>query len=1152
MLGALNRFTRHLALLALTLAAPFLMLAPHSANAQDITSNLVAHWKLDDAAAGPYVDSAGSLDCTKSGSPTSITGQIDSAINFNTTGVGTCGNAAGLDAIITDRTELTWGMWYKRDAVGDVISIGANADSGATDQITANTYSDNALWCTMNGAGGASYDEASYSLASAGINDTNWHMLTCVYDGSLSGNANRLKMYIDGAYVAASFAGGVAIPASIPTQTAPWILGPYGGSNADGALDEVRIYNRALSAADIAALYAYTGSMSCDASHAGVMIWNADETVLQYCNSTEWVDMGHSDSGDASGTCSNPDGAPGEVDYNATEGVLQYCDGANWINMGPASNAGAPTSGLIGYWKLDETSGSTISDSSGSGHNGTWADGDNTNVSDETIAGKVGTALDFQGSNHLVDLGDVSDYDFSGASDAFTLAAWVKADSIGGGQNRAVISKYNTVGNNRSWYWEANTSGRMTLVMSEDGTFSTSTAVGFLTSDPLTTGQWYHIAVTVDAATDTFVQYVDGVAVSTYFGTTKTTIDDIHSGSARVSIGQRVDEGFDPWDGIIDDVRIYNRALSAAEVNQLYETTGGSGADYTSNLIGHWPLNEGSGVDAANIADDEYNGTLANTPTWTTGTLSGAVSLNGTNQYLEIPNAATMDYGDVFTYALWIKRPGSSANAYEILVSKGPTAPVFLIEGTRSAVADRDKLRLCKWGSGCLMFSAAKITDTDWHHVAVTKNGADARMYIDGVESSGTLVNQTMQNNDHVIRIGEEVNGSSDPFMGEIDDVRIYNRALTGADIAALYSSGVQHCASPSGVPGEMVYNADHDIMQYCNGSDWIGISGVGTATVVPAADTTPDAFAFTDQTNVALSTLTPSNILQITGIDAATSVSISGGSAEFRTCSDAACSSEIQTWGTSAQTISNNQYLQLRLTSSASNSTAVTTDITVGGVSDNWSVTTAAASTPVALQTSFIGSGTSGTGVVTVSAGSNLAAIVFVGVNGGGSAAVTGVTLGGVAMTQIGSPIYNAGTTDEKLYAFYLINPSTGSKNISISTFDTSMTLYSGVILTGVHQTTPVSAVSSDNTSPLSVTPTGVTNGYPLLGATYWRNSGTPAFTSGSGQTRIQTKTNYAQYAMAIDTESPISGAQSLSYTLGGTVYAAEAIGIVALPANP
>ena len=97
---------------------------------------------------------------------------------------------------------------------------------------------------------------------------------------------------------------------------------------------------------------------------------------------------------------------------------------------------------------------------------------------------------------------------------------------------------------------------------------------------------------------------------------------------------------------------------------------------------------------------------------------------------------------------------------------------------------------------------------------------------------------------------------------------------------------------------------------------------------------------AFTDQTGVAVSTLTTSNIVQ--SIPCSQSVSISGGgSPQFEICSNATCGTVVHTWGTASQTMTSGQYLQLRLTSSASNSTTNTATLTMGGTNYTWNVTT-------------------------------------------------------------------------------------------------------------------------------------------------------------------------------------------------------------------
>jgi YD repeat-containing protein len=121
---------------------------------------------------------------------------------------------------------------------------------------------------------------------------------------------------------------------------------------------------------------------------------------------------------------------------------------------------------------------------------------------------------------------------------------------------------------------------------------------------------------------------------------------------------------------------------------------------------------------------------------------------------------------------------------------------------------------------------------------------------------------------------------------------------------------------------------------------------GIGTSPIIAvgSTDDDPDTFNFADATGAATGTLTTSNILAIHGISGTVAASISGGGS-YRVCSDATCSTN-PAFITGASSITNNSYLQLRVTSASAFSTAVSATMTVGTGSDTWSVTTAAQDT--------------------------------------------------------------------------------------------------------------------------------------------------------------------------------------------------------------
>lgn len=140
-------------------------------------------------------------------------------------------------------------------------------------------------------------------------------------------------------------------------------------------------------------------------------------------------------------------------------------------------------------------------------------------------------------------------------------------------------------------------------------------------------------------------------------------------------------------------------------------------------------------------------------------------------------------------------------------------------------------------------------------------------------------------------------------------------------------------------ITGGLRWSSANGTIEMCDGASWQKIAA-------STCDNAPAFPVFTDQDELAGSTLVTSNIVAITGMDAGCSATVgvsgTGGSPQYRVCSDAACSSEIQTWTASntAQTMQGN-YIQLRATSSASSGTTLTITASIGVVESNWDITT-------------------------------------------------------------------------------------------------------------------------------------------------------------------------------------------------------------------
>src|SRR3989344_426852 len=207
------------------------------------------------------------------------------------------------------------------------------------------------------------------------------------------------------------------------------------------------------------------------------------------------------------------------------------------------------TSGLVGYWNFDEpSSGSTpttAADSSGNGNNGTLTNGPTWTT------GQVGAgAVVFEGVNASVAIGS----EFIGTS-PLTISAWIYPRS-GGGQGGGRI-----VNNNRTIFGMGSTR----ISFTSSGSTTATTGGGTIAY-----GQWHHVIVTRDASgvTNFYRNSVSLGATNQNSGTPTT-------GTENVFLGNR-GTGLTGFDGTIDEVRIYNRVLSAAEIIDIYSDTGGT------------------------------------------------------------------------------------------------------------------------------------------------------------------------------------------------------------------------------------------------------------------------------------------------------------------------------------------------------------------------------------------------------------------------------------------------------------------------------------------------------------------------------------------------------------------------------------------------
>lgn len=223
---------------------------------------------------------------------------------------------------------------------------------------------------------------------------------------------------------------------------------------------------------------------------------------------------------------------------------FEVYDGATWINLANR----IPADGLVGYWSFDEGSGTAAYDHSSYMTHGTLY---NMDAADH-VAGKFGNALDFDGSNDYVDVADAAHLDITAA---ISISVWVKPASIPAWAT--VISKGTSSSWNTNNYVLGLASGRVDFRWNGKGTCLVD--VG----DALVAGAWAHVVCVAEPGTTNALKvYINGVLKKQADRTGDPTPN-----TQALRFG--TDNGTDDFPGLIDEARIYNRALTTDEITAL-------------------------------------------------------------------------------------------------------------------------------------------------------------------------------------------------------------------------------------------------------------------------------------------------------------------------------------------------------------------------------------------------------------------------------------------------------------------------------------------------------------------------------------------------------------------------------------------------------
>lgn len=404
---------------------------------------------------------------------------------------------------------------------------------------------------------------------------------------------------------------------------------------------------------------------------------------------------------------------------------------------------GSTGNGPFAHWKLDEGSGGTAADSVG-GHDGTLANGP---VWIE--AGQVDGALSFDGNDDYV---EVPHDDALPFTTEFSVALWARTN--GAFASQRLLSK-EPIGSNGG-FWLGLQAGYL-FVGVGGGTHTPPS--------PLSADEWHHVAVTFSDDADRLVVYLDGLVVLD-----ETVTATIAANTAALIIGSNW-EG-KTFAGPIDDVRVYDRPLPSEEVAEL--------AGVIPGQLAHWPMDEGSGSTAYDAVGN-HHGFLAGAA-WDTGYENSGIRFSGPSNAVIVPHRNSLTLTDALTVSAWVLSDGFGG--YDFVLSKGSGAPS--INYYFGALDDEIVFGFQGASAGQFTTSNLDLATGTWHHIAARFDGAsdEVVLFHNGVAVYTGASTAELPGNESDLYIGSSEGGSN--WNGVLDDVRLFNVALTDPQVAAL------------------------------------------------------------------------------------------------------------------------------------------------------------------------------------------------------------------------------------------------------------------------------------------------------------------------------------------------------------------------------
>ena len=402
------------------------------------------------------------------------------------------------------------------------------------------------------------------------------------------------------------------------------------------------------------------------------------------------------------------------------------------------------------------------------------------------VDGQINWGASFNGTSSKITLPTGSP--FNDSNTIKSISGWVKADTT---SSRVYLYSHSSSTNASDYFYVGYLGdlNRIYVAVRDGGSANQNNRYADITSDT----DWNHIVAQLNGSTVEI--WLNGVQQTVTNNTTGTATNSSwidypsYESAVVASIGIQKANNPNYSNGLIDQVRIFNKAISSSEVSTLY---GETATVYTATTddnayqafnVGYWKLD--------NNGDDEKNtyDATENNITYEFGRYGQAASFNGTNSYLQVSHDNSFNWTSFNTLSLWVNFDTINSGNTVGIAAKGANSSNF--GWYLYKLNSDDSIYFQSYNTS----DAASTLDSgvvpiagNWYHICVTGDSTTNKLYINGVEKDSASAVTATSTNDNLIFGRFYSNVASNHFEGKIDQIRWFNTALGSTAVANLYA----------------------------------------------------------------------------------------------------------------------------------------------------------------------------------------------------------------------------------------------------------------------------------------------------------------------------------------------------------------------------